>query len=280
MNVSGRTRVFALLGHPVAHSRSPAIYNPLFEEHGVDAVYVALDVDPARAGEVGGLVRTLGFAGVNLTVPFKAEVLGALDRVDPLAAALGAVNVVVRQPGGLHGYNTDASGFCRALAARFGEVAPGARVGVLGAGGAGRAVGIGLAAAGAAEVVWWNRSAARADEAVLRGRSVAPRCRFSAEPLDAARFAARAGALDLVVQCTSGDGIAQVAAFDVQRLPAHAIWCDVNYWMDDPPLLAACRARGLRVQDGLEMLVYQAAEAFELFTGITPDPLTILRRLG
>lgn len=280
MKLTGRTRVYALVGHPVAHSRSPEIYNPLFAEHDVDAVYVAFDVAPSAGPQLGALVRTLGLAGVNLTIPFKADILEALDRIDPVAQALGAVNVVVREGEQLVGYNTDASGFRRGLIARFGEVVAGARVLVLGAGGAGRAVGMGLGMAGAAEVIWLNRDQERAAEAVWRAAALNTDTRFSADVLESGAFARYACTADLVVQCTSGPGVGLVAGFDVDLLPGHAIWCDINYWMTDPPLVRACRERGLRVQEGLDMLVFQAVEAFELFTGITADPLPIFQRLG
>src|SRR5690606_26920551 len=103
----GATKVFALLGRPVHHSLSPAIYNGLFAHHGLDAVYVALDVAPERGPGVVEALRTLGLGGVNLTVPHKAVVVPALDEVGPAVHVAGAANVVVARDGRLVGANTD-----------------------------------------------------------------------------------------------------------------------------------------------------------------------------
>ncbi|RME28554.1 MAG: shikimate dehydrogenase, partial [Deltaproteobacteria bacterium] len=108
--ISARTRVFGLVGHPVRHSLSPAMYNELFQRYGLDAVYVAFDVDPTRAEAVADAVRTLGLVGVNLTVPFKERVLPALDHMTVAAEEAGAVNVVIHVGGTLTGYNTDGEG--------------------------------------------------------------------------------------------------------------------------------------------------------------------------
>jgi shikimate dehydrogenase len=261
--------VYAVIGHPVRHSRSPTLHNAWFAALGIDGVYVALEVDPAAAGELGRAIRTLGLAGANLTVPFKTAILDDLDAVGPVASVLGAVNTVVRRGDRLEGYNTDADGYVDGLVGEFGDVVAGARVLVLGAGGAGRAVGLGLARRGAASVCWLNRTVSRAE-------AVAARCAvdgvaLSAAALSAEAFAALAPHTDLVVTCTSGPAAERIAGFDLSLLPPHAIWSDINYWMDDPPGYTGWKARGGRVQGGMPMLVHQAARAFQHFTGTLPD---------
>ena len=114
--VSGATRVYGLIGHPVRHSLSPGMYNTLFARFDIDAVYVAMDVHPADAHKVADAVRALNVVGVNLTVPFKEAVIPHLDRLTVAAEEAGAVNVVTAVDGTLTGYNTDGEGFIRSLA--------------------------------------------------------------------------------------------------------------------------------------------------------------------
>jgi shikimate dehydrogenase len=266
--VTGMTRVFALVGHPVGRSLSPRLHGAMLRRYGVDGVYVALDVVPERAPQVGDAIRTLGLAGVNLTVPFKEAVLPSLDRLDAGAAAIGAANVVVREGDRLVGANTDAPGLVAALRHEHGEVWAGARVLVLGAGGAGRAAAWGALEAGAASVVVLNRDVARAEAVAARLGGA------SADGLDAAAWERHAPSADVVLVCVSDGGVG--AGWDVSRLGSHAVVCDLNYWHAAPALLSAARAAGRRTQDGLPMLVWQAALAFEWFTGVAADPVWLL----
>jgi shikimate dehydrogenase len=266
--ISGSTRVFALIGHPIRHSLSPAMHNELFRRLGIDAVYVALDAPPARAGRVADAIRTLGLAGANLTVPFKEAVLPELDALSPAAEAAGAVNVVLADGERLVGHNTDGAGYLAALREELDIAVAGRRCAVLGAGGTGRAVAAALAGAGVAEVCFFNRTAARADHAVHTLAPRFPAVRFSAAPLSAAAFAAHRWTL--VVNCLSGPGLPAVADFTVHHLPTGqggAVWTDANYWLPEPPLLAACAARGVRIQRGIGMLMHQGARSFEFFSG-------------
>jgi shikimate dehydrogenase len=280
MNIGGSTRVFALVGHPVAHSLSPAIYNALFREEGLDAVYVAHDVPPERGDSIASAIRVLGMAGVNLTVPHKDAILPDLDEADEAVMHAGAANAVVCRENRLCGYNTDGEGFCRAFEERFGEGLRGCHVSILGAGGAARAVAMGLAERGVASVAFLNRTRSRAQDAAGRLEHFFQEVRVDFDPLSPEAFARRAPDLGLVVNATSGGARALVDLFEVERLPTTAIWCDLNYWMEDPPAFAACRDRGVRTQGGLDMLVHQAALAFELFTGRQVAPVRIRSHLG
>ncbi len=273
--ITGRTRVFGLLGHPVRHSLSPAMHNELFRRKRIDAIYVAFDVPPARAGDVADAIRTLGLAGVNLTVPFKERVVPGLDGLSESARLAGAVNVVLREDGGLVGHNTDGDGYVRALVEEMGVSPEGRRAVVLGAGGTGRAVAASLAAHGAIEVHLLNRTEARAHAACAALAGAFPATRFGAGPLTPAAFAARAPAADLVVNCTSGEAVPAVAALDVRTLARGTVWTDANYWMADPPQLAACAAHGVRIQRGIGMLMHQGALSFGLFTAMAVDIDTI-----
>lgn len=271
VGITGNTRVFALVGHPVRHSLSPQMHTRLLEEYGINGVYVAFDVHPKNADELASAVRTLGLSGINLTVPFKERILPFLDHMTQAAREAGAVNVVVNVEGTLTGYNTDGEGFLRSIEEEHGLVAAGQRCLILGAGGAARAIASSLAAAGAASIGFLNRTLTRAEASIAHLQPVHTRCRFFAAPLASESFESLAPELDLVINCLGGGAEAAVASFDVQRLPDHAVWSDINYWMSTPPQLEACRKRGLRVSSGLGMLVHQGALSFELFTGLPVD---------
>lgn len=280
MKIGGTTKVFGLLGHPVAHSKSPDLHNPAFADHRIDAVYVCFDVDPSTSEGLGHAIRTLGLSGVNLTVPFKQRILDELDAVEGMAGVIGAVNTVVARDGRLVGHNTDAEGFVSGVREAFGDVFTGGKVVVLGAGGAGLAVGAGAAQAGASEVVWLNRTVARAEAVAARVGGALPGVVCRGAALDAATFVDEVSNAAVIAQATSGAGADQVGTFDAGAVADDAVWVDLNYWMDEPPLMAALEARGVRVQDGMPMLIHQAALAFQHFTGIFPDPARMRERIG
>lgn len=280
MKITGHTRVFGLIGHPVRHSLSPEMHNRLFEQLGVDAIYVAFDVHPDRGAGVADAIRVLELVGVNLTVPFKADILPHLDRVTRAAEEARSCNVVIHHEGFLTGYNTDGEGFARGYEEAFGPLPRGGRAMVLGAGGAGRAVAAALADRGLAAIDLLNRDPERARTSAEHLAAYFPGARFAARSLSADVFAALAPGADVIVNCTGGGAAATIAGFDVGALDPHAVWCDINYWMPDPPQLDACRRRGLRVQGGLPMLIHQGALSFELFTGLPVDPAQLRANLG
>lgn len=277
--ISARTRVFGLIGHPVRHSLSPAMYNELFGRYGLDAVYLAFDVPPERAGRVADAVRTLDLVGVNLTVPFKERVLPELDQATVAAEEAGAVNVVIQQDGVLKGYNTDGEGLVRYLEQQGVGIA-GRRAVILGAGGTGRAVASALLDRDAAGVVLLNRTLARAQVAVGALERRFGHVDLDAGPLTPQAFAAVAPGAGLVINCTAGGGAEVVATLDPTRLLPGTTWIDVNYWMDELPQRQACLAHGVDFHPGLGMLVHQAALAFELFTGHPVEAAALQAILG
>ncbi|MGH2829593.1 MAG: shikimate dehydrogenase family protein, partial [Actinomycetota bacterium] len=166
--ISGATRLACVLGHPVAHSLSPAIHNAAFQAAGLDWAYVAFDVEPALLPQAIAGLRALGVGGANLTMPHKQAVLPLLDAVDADAGRIGAVNTIVNRDGSLVGSNTDGAGFLGFLAGE--EIHPaGCRVLLLGAGGAARAIASSLGSAGASVVVAARTPAAAREVAALAG---------------------------------------------------------------------------------------------------------------
>jgi shikimate dehydrogenase len=269
-------RPLCLLGHPVAHSRSPAIMNAALRALGRDGdfFYFAVDVPPERLGEAVAGMRALGFAGGNVTVPHKEAVVRLCDVLTPAARAAGAVNVLALEDGRLVGENTDGAGLLRALA-ELGVGVRGARVVLLGAGGAARAALAALRGAGAAAVV----CAARRPE---RGAALGADEVVALAPGGGAEVRARLGAADLVLHATTigmEEGAEAASPLDDASLGAVAggsAVVDLVYRRGETALVRAARARGLRAADGRGMLVHQAALALERWTG-QPAPLEVMR---
>lgn len=260
MSPTGSTRLAAVIGDPVRHSLSPVLHNAAFEALGLDWTYVAFEVAAGRSGDALAAVRALGIAGLSVTMPHKAAILDGLDDVSPVADALGAVNCVTNQRGRLVGDNTDAPGFVTGLAHDTSLDLAASRVVVVGAGGAARAVIRGLADAGAREVIVVNRTGDRARAAAAladdRGRV--------GDITDVK-------AADLVVNATSvgmGDQTRAVP-FDPALIAPGQVVVDIVYEPQETRLLAELRANGVEAYNGLSMLLFQAARAFELWTGET-----------
>jgi shikimate dehydrogenase len=249
-----------VIGDPVAHSLSPAIHNAAFAETGIDAVFVALPVRPDDLAAAIDEMRALDVLGLSVTMPHKAAVQAHLDGVRHEAAALDAVNCVVRDGERLIGANTDGAGFVDALTAASVDLV-GTRVLVLGAGGAARAVIHALAAEDTAAIGVANRSTERAQAAVLLGGRDAR----IADPNEAPDY-------DVIVNATSvGMGVEPSDGgmpLPVDALRSGHVVVDLVYEPLETGLLAAARSAGARAVDGVGMLVHQAAHAFHLWTGV------------
>lgn len=247
-----------VIGWPIAHSRSPLIHRFWLEALGINGDYARFAVRPEKLEEAIRALPALGIRGVNVTVPHKIRIMPFLDHVEPVAAGIGAVNTVVAEPDGrLVGTNTDMAGFMAPLAGKAPETAL-----VIGAGGAARAILMGLKGAGVRHVTVMNRSVGKAraliDDLGISGAAVPP--------------AEAAPPADLLVNASSLGMTGQPPLrLDLSALPDSAIVYDIVYAPLETELLASARARGLAVIDGLEMLVGQAAVAFERFYG-APAP--------
>lgn len=270
MGIDGETRVVGVIGDPIAHTRSPAIFNAAFAAVGLNWVYVAF---PAPAGDGGHAVRAaraLGLVGLNVTMPHKADAAWACDELTPDAAALGAVNVVSVQEGGrLLGASTDGEGLVRSLREE-GYDPSGRSVLVCGAGGAARAVARALGAAGADVTVAARRKdAAESAAGLVDGPHGTTAAAASLAEVDPRAFA-------LVVNATPLGMQGEPGPIPVERLNPGQLVVDTVYHPMETPFLAAARARGIPAVNGLGMLVHQAALAFEQWTGVAA-PLDAMR---
>ena len=255
------------MGWPVAHSRSPVIHNHWIAEHGLSGAYVLLPVQPERIETALRALPVLGFAGCNLTIPHKVAALAVVDQVESLAQSIGAINtIVVEADGSLTGRNTDGFGYIQSLLdAQPGWKADAGPAVVMGAGGAARAVIVGLMDSGATEIRLTNRSWAKAhDMAQEFGGPV------RAVPWQD-RHDVLAGAALLVN--TTNQGMHGETELDLRlnQLPLQALVSDIIYVPLETPLLSAARLRGHVTVNGLGMLLHQARPAFAAWFGVRPD---------
>jgi len=260
MNITGSTRVFFILGDPVAQVRAPEIYNHLFTRHGVDAVLVPVQVSPAALeGFVRGAMSARNIDGLWITIPHKAALLGLLDRCDPLGRAAGAVNAARRNAdGSLEGALFDGTGFAKSLE-HFNIPLAGRRVLLVGAGGAGMAIAASLATRGLAELALFDAGTGRAHSVAQRVRAAFGQNLSTPETSDPAAY-------DLVINATPlGLKDSDPLPFDVTRVAAHAAVVDILMTRQATALLKACAARGITAHPGYEMLVQQIPEYLSFF---------------
>ena len=264
--ISGRARLAGVAGWPVSHSRSPRLHNFWLRACGIDGAYLPLAIAPENFEMAVRALPKLGFAGCNVTMPHKEAALRAVDRVDPAAWRIGAVNtIVVANDGSLDGSNTDAYGFLQALyeGAPGLDIAKGPAV-LIGAGGAAKAIAVALLDAGVPDLLVLNRTEARAQAL--------------AEALDAGitvgawseRAACLAGANLLVNSTTQGMQGQPALALALDDLAADAVVMDAVYTPLITPLLAAAKDRGNLIVDGLGMLLHQARPGFMAWFGREP----------
>jgi shikimate dehydrogenase len=256
-----------LIGAPIAHSASPAMHERAAEALGAHCHYQLIEVAGAGREELRLLLdgaRRLGFAGVNVTFPYKEAVVALLDELSPGASQIGAVNTVVISDGRLVGHNTDTSGFQRAIghlvtASSHGPVA------LIGAGGVGKAIAFALAGLGVAELRIFDTDRAKAEQIVAQLRG-GQKIRIADSIEDALRGAAGA------VNATPVGMLPNRGMAVPEALLHRGLWvADAVYSPLWTPLLTAAKAKGADVMTGRELAIYQAADAFELFTGLRPS---------
>ena len=268
--------IAGVIGDPVAHSRSPGMHNAAFAHLGLPARYERWHTPAAELPARVASLRAAGMLGANVTLPHKIAVIPLLDRLDPLAEQVGAVNTIVREESGkLAGYNTDTPAVVDTLRAA-GLEPRGVSVVILGASGAARAAIFALAGAGAAQITLVNRTLARAEE--LAGDVLAASARDDLRILaltpDDDELAEALARADLLVNATSLGWHDDETPLAAELIPPGALVFDMVY--RTTRLLRDAASRGARTLDGADMLVRQAALAFELWTG-QAAPLEVMR---
>jgi len=270
--------LLGIIGNPVRASLSPAMQQAALRSLKLDACYRAFEIAPDQVRTVLRALPLFGFWGINVTIPYKEKVLPFLDEVDVVAGAIGAVNTVVVRGGRLLGYNTDAEGFRMALEIGGRADLHGARVLVVGAGGAARAVAFACLARGCRSLLIANRSVARARSLCRALRVSFPASDIAAVASGEPDWPRRVGACGVLVNTTPLGGRPD----DPLPVPQAALRrgqtvMDIVYRPRRTPLLIAAKAAGARTVDGLQMLLHQGALAFTLWTG-REAPSAVMRR--
>jgi shikimate dehydrogenase len=262
------TRRVALLGNPLRRRHSQVMHDAAFAAAGIDARYELMELEADAVPAAVAVARGPDWLGLQVTAPYKLLVADLVDEVEADAKAIGAVNSVARSwDGRLIGFNTDAPGFRAGVELAMGRPLAGARVAVAGAGGAAHAVVFALLDGGASDVTIGNRRSAAA-RALADRFSGTGAGRVRAVDLSGSDFAGALRTADLAVNATTVGMTSPGTSFDVALLSADATVFDLIYVPPETELLRAARARGLRAANGSEMLVQQAAIAFERWTGV------------
>lgn len=259
-------RLYGVIGSPIAHSMSPLIHNDAFLQNGVDAHYHAFHVEPDELKQAVAGMRALGVDGFNVTIPHKEAIIPLLDSVEDAALQIGAVNTVVNKNGKLIGYNTDGRGFVEALK----EVAElnGKHVLIIGAGGAARAILYTLAQEEGIQLDICNRTVSKAEDLIKE---------FSLERIARSitvdQAASEIQSYDVVVQTTSVGMFPKVndIPLPLNSIKQHAVYSDIIYNPIETRLLREAKMLDAITQNGIHMFAYQAALAFEIWTGKFPD---------
>lgn len=276
--ITAATRLLGVVGWPIGHSLSPVIQNAALRAAGLDAVYLALPVEPASLERAVRGLAAAGARGLNCTLPHKEAALALCDEASDIARAIGAVNTLWFEEGAIHGDNTDARGYVESLrhdAPQGGFDLSGREVVQLGAGGAGRAMAFGALAAGVDRLTLVNRTRETAEvlARALAARHPEARVRTLSPDEDAEQVGAALETAELVANATSlGLAESDPLPCDPKRLSPTTLAFDAVYRDGGTtPWLEAAAARGCPVLDGLGMLVRQGAAAFALWTGVEPD---------
>lgn len=261
--ITAQTRPLGLIGHPVAHSKSPQMMNAALQDQQQPYVYLAYDIAPEHLAEAVQGMKRLGFKGWNVTVPHKVAIMDYLDEVDSIAQAIGAVNTVYQRDGRWIGTNTDGRGYLRSLPPVWSERLSEQHVVLIGAGGAARAVGYILAREGVRRMTILNRTLSKAESLA---QHLSQWCkRVDAVDLTSSQVSQAVSKATFIINTTSVGMHPQTEAIpiDPQWLPKKGFVSDLIYAPAKTALLQAAEARGLAIHNGQGMLLYQAVIAYE-----------------
>lgn len=274
MKISVNTKIYAVIGDPIAQSLSPQLHNGLFNAIGVDALYLPIGVKSPDLEKLMEGFRLMNFGGFNITKPHKMDIMKYLDGLDPLAEKIGAVNTVVYRDGKMIGYNTDGFGFIKSIENKIGDIPKeDLIILILGCGGAVKSVAMALADWGIKKVIIANRTVEKAEELANQINQSWPG-KAQAISMDAV---ALEKAVDEAAVVANGTSLGMADTIDQTPLPKNLMKIDLLVYdmIYSPPVtqfMKDARAVGAQTVNGLEMLLYQGLLAFELWTNIFPDP--------
>lgn len=269
--ISGRTKLTGFFAKPASHSLSPLMHNLAFSHWGIDAVYLAFEVDQTNLRQAVESIRTLNMLGVNVSMPNKTAVLAYLDQLSPEAELIGAVNTIVHQEQRLIGYNTDGMGFVRSVN-ETGHPIKNQKIVVLGAGGAAKAIVVQMALEGAQEITIYKRLNAtflplKEYFAKVSEKTGCPiRLHDYADESQLALDLSQANLLINATDIGMGSKKDQLPIADVKLLHSQLAVFDLIYFPSETRLIQEAKKMGIKAYNGLGMLIHQGAIAFELWT--------------
>lgn len=267
MSINAKTKTICLLGHPVKHSFSPIMHNYLFEKYNQNNIYVCFDVEPKNLKEAMNGIKSLGIAGMNVTIPHKVEVMKELDYVDQNSKIIGAVNTIKNKGGILEGYNTDGIGFVQSIINKDFSL-DNKSIMILGAGGACRSISVELASNNVGSIEIRNRSIEKAKgivDTVSKNFNTKISCtteKIKQNDLDN---------IDIIINTTPIGMESEECPIDEHlSLKKHVLVCDIVYKPHNTSFIKWAKGQNLNVIYGIDMLINQGLEAFYIWTGIKP----------
>jgi len=268
------TTALGLIGYPLGHSISPLIHNYALDKLDLNYVYLPFEIEPDQLKEGIQGLRSLKIKGINVTIPYKNDVIPYLDDLDPLAEQIGAVNTINNHEGKLKGYNTDASGFKKMLKEDAGFSIKGKKALIIGAGGASRAVGEVLCQNKIQELHIINRTENKARQLAKKWRENYPAVEIGVKGIAENYYRSIMERMDLIVDTTPvgmapETDVAPVLAADCFH--SNLLVVDLVYNPPETTILRAAKKAGAQTLNGLTMLLYQAVDAFKLWTGKEPE---------
>ncbi len=269
--ISGKTKLTGFFAKPASHSLSPLMHNLAFSHWGIDAVYLAFEVDQTNLRQAVESIRTLDMLGVNVSMPNKTAVLAYLDQLSPEAELIGAINTIVHQEQRLIGYNTDGMGFVRSVN-ETGHPIKNQKIVVLGAGGAAKAIVVQMALEGAQEITIYKRLNAtflplKEYFAKVSEKTGCPiRLHDYADESQLALDLSQANLLINATDIGMGSKKDQLPIADVKLLHSQLAVFDLIYSPSETRLIQEAKKMGVKAYNGLGMLIHQGAIAFELWT--------------
>ncbi|WPC44473.1 shikimate dehydrogenase [Clostridium sp. JS66] len=272
--ISGTTALYSLIGTPVGHSGSPAMYNYSFQKLGIDSAYLAFDISLEKVPDAIAAMKTLNIRGSNVTMPCKSEVVKFMDELSPAARIVGAVNTIVNSNGKLTGNITDGVGFVRSLKENGVDV-KGKNITIIGAGGAATAIQVQCALDGAKEISIFNIKDdfyKRAEETIEKLKQEVPQCVVELYDLeDRQKLREKIASSNILVNATR---VGMHPHEDESPIKDSTVFrkdlvvSDTVYNPKQTKFLKDAEAAGCKTVDGTGMLLWQGAEAFKLYTGL------------
>ena len=269
-------KLYGLIGNPVAHSLSPYMHNAAFSKLNIDAAYLPFLVEKGKLRQAISALKRTGISGFNVTVPFKSECIKYLDKIDPLAKAIGAVNTVVNKNGKLIGYNTDCTGFLRSVKEDLRFSPKGRDIFLLGAGGAARAVAFGLAKSNVKRIIIYDIMPLKVKSLITDVKKSFPSINIISSSIkDMSRLIQNCR---LLVNCTPlGMRSQDPLPLNTKLLHRGLKVYDIVYTPLKTRFIKAAGLRSIKAVNGINMLLYQGVLAFELWTG-RKAPVSLMRK--